>query len=162
MRTIGIQGIGSFEGPGNAPRFFNRTGAATALGYVGFVDDIQSDAASTTLALGLAGIVKPATAHLTQPGRIPAVCVEAGVADDGEGRWAVAQDASGLVIQILVESTTDVALGDPLKIVDAQYYLVKATTGADEFVAIALEAKTANSAAVMWCRLLPLQMSSAD
>lgn len=56
----------------------------------------------------------------------------------------------GVICQVLVEGTTDIAKGDQLKPVNGQAYLVKATTAytdanGDHYNAIALEAFTTNS-----------------
>jgi hypothetical protein len=47
-----------------------------------------------------------------------------------------------VLVQVRVNSTTDIAKGDPLKLVNNQESLVRATWGTDRWVAIANEART--------------------
>lgn len=151
MKTIGTQGL-PFDTAQRAPRLYNRTGATIQKGYVGFLDTSQSDAASTTVALALSNVVKPTTALIAKRAQKLVVCQDAGLADDAQGRFAMG-DGGDLICQILVEGTTDVAKGDLLKPVDAQYYLVKATAGTDLAFAEALEAQTSATPTLILCRL---------
>lgn len=129
----------------------NRTGATIAQGGCAIIDHAQAEAESTSVALGQQNLTAVTTA-LLKAGRF-AFCLERdGVADNGEGRFC---DIPGAVIQVLVESTTDIAKGDLLKGVNGQAYLVKATNGTDRPVARALEARTSNDTGLIYAQIFP-------
>lgn len=128
----------------------NRTGATIAYGGVAIVDAMQAEAESTDIGLALHNLTAVTTALFKHACVV--VCREtAGVADNAEGRFAESND--GAMVDVLVDSTTDIAKGDLLKCVNAAAYLVKATNGTDRPVARALEARTADTQGTIKCQL---------
>lgn len=156
LNTIALPGTNSFAAP-TATRLFNRSGGTMTRGMIGFIDSASSDAASTSLSLAFNNVIKPTTALIAISGKIPVVLLSDSVADDAEGLFCVCDDPNGVIVPMLVESTTDIAKGDLLKGVNAQYYAVKGTQGTDLMVAEALEARTSNDTGIINCRLFPQQ-----
>lgn len=124
----------------------NRTGGTLVLGQVYCLDISAVQAETTTVKLGLGNITPPATANLASP----AVVAVAGqlLADNETGLVAIEGEVSALV-----DGTTDVAIGDPLTILNAGTAFTKAGTGA-LIHARALEARTTNSAGLQKVMLL--------
>lgn len=150
FNTISTQGEQFVRGH-PSKRFYNRTGGTVYEGYVGFIDEFQGDAASTSVLTGQQNIVKVTTALMAK-GDPKLVVFKETAADDEQARAIAGEDA---IVRILVEGTTDIAKGDGLKPVNAQYYLVKGTIGTDRIYAIALEAFTTDGTGVILARLLP-------
>lgn len=145
IRTIGIPGV-PFEA--NQPvTLTNKTAATTSEGSIGFLDEAQADADSTTLALGLSNVVAASTALMAYG---HAVLAKGAYADDADGLFEAGE---GVRSRIRVNSTTDIAKGDVLKPVNGQNYAVKATKGTDRWIAVALEARTSDDAGVIECVL---------
>jgi len=116
---------------------------ATVRGGIYAVDLHQSDAASTTVAKGTENLV-PVTTALIATGFL--LVADAIVADNAA---ANVNFGIGVEVNLLVESTTDIAKGDALKAVNAQAYAVKATPATDRYHFIALEARTANDTGII-------------
>jgi hypothetical protein len=115
----------------------NRTGGTTEFGGVYLVDIPQSNVASTNAIEGTKNVVAVTTALFGKPHRA-VVALEA-IANNAEGRFV---EGDMVLVQVRVNSTTDIAKGDPLKLVNNQESLVRATWGTDRWVAIANEART--------------------
>jgi hypothetical protein len=136
--TAGVNVVG--DGGQAASRIVNnRTGATTVKGGVGFLDLAQAEAESTSIGLGCSNVTATTTALIAYG--ILAVFTGA-LADNATGRAIVAE---GEIVDINVDSTTDIAKGDTLKPVNAGDHMVKATKGTDRWFAIALEARTADT-----------------
>lgn len=160
-----IMTAGQYHDTGNARQRWNRTAGVTVLGGVGFVDYTQSDTASSgatdPIRASMENVVAVTTALIaTRPKLV--VCAEAGCADDAVGKWLEGED---FIADVNVDSTTDIAVGDWLKPVNAGDHLVKATqfsvdeTGAaaaESLVPVyaqALQARTANNEGTIKARV---------
>ena len=118
----------------------NRTGATTSAGSVGFQDTLQTDTGGggdTSLLAAMANVVAATTAYI-KLGRV-GVWAEAGVADDGTGKFIMGE---GVICKIRVDGGTDIVKGDALIAVNGANYLAKTTTASARYHAIALEAET--------------------
>ena len=127
----------------HSARFWNRSGASTAVGGVLALDIAAGDAASTTPELALTNLIEPATAQFNTAEYV--VCKEV-KADD---LLVDCFTGDGVLVQVRVNSTTDIAKGDPLKPVNSENHLVKATS-TDPYVATALEARTTDDVGLIW------------
>lgn len=124
-------------GPAPLRPAVNRSGSTLTQYGVYTLDMVQGQAESTTAALGDTNLVAVATANMCQP----MVVAQTAAADNASLQVA---EGEGVICTVLVESTTDIAKGDPLKTVNGQAYLVKATVGTDHWNAVAREARTDN------------------
>lgn len=143
----------------NTPGFVhnNRTGATTVKGGVGFVDDAASDAATTTT-YGQDNVVAVTLARIVAGTHRLAVWAVGSTADDGAERAVVGDD---LIVDLLVNSTTDIAKGDPLIPVASGDHMVKGSIG-NKFYAVALEARTANDEGTIKARLFSSGRSTGN
>ncbi len=143
----------------------NRTAGTLVKGSVGMVDDLLTDGDSTTIQLAMDNIVAVSTARISARCPLVVFCGDSCV-DNEQGNFAEAQGDA--IVQVLVNSTTNIAAGDFLKPVDASDSLVKNASAANPFVvdesgsvsdtltisyARALEARTADDEGLIWCRL---------
>jgi hypothetical protein len=114
----------------------NKTGGALVKGSVVVLD--LTKVTATTL-LEVQDFVK-----LWATGKPALVFIAADSIADGAVGPFIPGRAEGTLCLVEVDSTTDIAVGDQLKLVTGVDHLVKATAGTDPYCAIALEARTSN------------------
>lgn len=141
---------------GSTRAFRNRTGGATVAGGIYVIDIPQADGDSGSIAAGLENILGVTTARMAVR---PRVVIATEAVDDNGVVQCVEAFGVPVITQCRVESTTDIAKGDLLKLVDVQTYLVKATVAytvneagsstRDTYYARALEARTSNDAGLI-------------
>lgn len=125
---------------------FNRTGATSVQGGTGALDLTQTQSESSNIGNAESNVT-PVTTALIAAGVI-GFWISAGVADNKAGYFVVGE---GVICDVNVDSTTDIAKGDALKAVNAGDHMVKATVGTDRYHAIALEARTADTEGSIRC-----------
>jgi hypothetical protein len=145
-RVIGLPN--EYYDRAQSPVRLNKTGADTVLGGAYSVDlpgdDADSKTSSATDPDKSQGNV---TAVSTADIACGQILVSKGIyADDDGGEFV---EGEGVVVNALVDGTTDVAAGDALKAQNAGTSFIKATVGTDRFHAIALKAQTTNSAVLI-------------
>jgi hypothetical protein len=138
-RTLNVRGLATFpKGDLESIQMFNRTGGNTVAGGVYVVDTPQEDGDSTDAEKGADNILGVTTARMN---RLQNIVVAKEVVADNVEVNVIRGSTEGTVCRVLVDGTADVAKGDKLKLVNAQVYLVKATTNhlVDEAAALALD-----------------------
>jgi len=141
-RTIGLSN--EYYDRNEAPRRTNKTGSDTVVGGVYSVDLPGDDADSQTSSAAdpnksQGNVTAVSTADIAAGELIVA---EEIVADDADGRFC---EGEGVVVNVLVDGTTDVAAGDPVKAQNASTSVIKATVGTDRFHGICLVAQTSST-----------------